>query len=1275
MPDDVLSRLKAANAHLGDADAALREELLERRGAASVAEESTGAPDVVVGGAVVNRAALSQETIVRRTGRPVLAVVQNQISGLDDGDARVWKARLTQAALPLSRAASAVGRIEVEGHALSWLGTGWLVAPDIVVTNRHVAAAFARRLGDGFVFRRSELGAPMSAAIDFLEEIGRRDSLVFQLERVLHIEEDDGPDLAFLRVSSAPGSMLAAPIALAGQAAQADDTVAVIGYPARDSRIPDTELMDRIFGNVYDKKRLAPGQVMRADGQRVQHDCSTLGGNSGSVVLSLRTGEAVGIHFAGTFLTTNLAVPGAVIAERLDAVTRGIVRRPVPVPPAPSKADAPPTVPGPALSSGIAAGAGAALTFTVPITLTVQMDAASGLTIGATAGTAAAADGTRADAQPARAPALRADRIDWPDDLFTAALAEALRAHDHSRADTLIDVFADHSRTCSLPYPAPSANRDLALLRRKRQFPLMRRYAEAVFASGTRNARVTRHYGLSLIELGLFDEARRVLDPLARDRAGDPEEAVEAQGLIGRSFKQQYVDSPQAPGAEDQLRRGIAAYQAVYDQDASRLWHGINVAACLARAVRDHFTWADGDRARSVAQAVFDRTETVDGTARAERPIDVWDVATRLEAAVMLNRPDDTAHALGAYLAHPDADAFEVAATHRQLTQVHQLAADDPVVRALWEAVERHRGGAGLSRDLSSAFERLTPAVAGAGATKPVPSGLPSDHIPVLLRVSTPAWPSAAIPGVDVRGRVGTTLAALVSPDGLDQLMHDPSVIAVERSRPASGPECVTSVPFINVLAHYTGRSGPYVERGDRALIAVIDNGIDVLHEAFLDASGASRIVGIWDQRGSGSPPEGFTFGTFYGPAEIAGMLASRSVPTALGRNPQGHGTHVASIAAGRQAGAFAGGVAPDASLLVVIASTTDSIGYSLTHVAALDFIDRVAARLDRPVVVNVSQGMNGGAHDGTSALEVAFNEFSKGGRRPGRVVVKSAGNDRAKKSHAHVTLAQDSQATLRWRRPAATVWPRERVELWWDSANDFEFRLGAPTSSTAAIATQWSAPVSERAPSASGLFAASPYRLDLIKRHIDNGDSQLVIEIGDTVASGSWSLEITGVAIPAEGSIHAWLERIDDATASTFETFDSPDMTLSIPGTAQNVITVGAVASAPPIRIGDFSAFGPTRDRREKPDVAAPGIAITAACGETSDGVVTMDGTSMAAPHVTGAIALVLSKAAKGGGPIPTSTQLSSALRQMTKNYTSRFDRGQGYGVIDVERLLGAFP
>jgi endonuclease G, mitochondrial len=53
------------------------------------------------------------------------------------------------------------------------------------------------------------------------------------------------------------------------------------------------------------------------------------GGNSGSVVLSLSTGNAVGLHFAGRFLEANFAVSSRVVAQRLDDLQseRAIRRR------------------------------------------------------------------------------------------------------------------------------------------------------------------------------------------------------------------------------------------------------------------------------------------------------------------------------------------------------------------------------------------------------------------------------------------------------------------------------------------------------------------------------------------------------------------------------------------------------------------------------------------------------------------------------------------------------------------------------------------------------------------------------------------------------------------------------------------------------------------------------------------------------------------------------------------------------------------------------------
>ena len=67
------------------------------------------------------------------------------------------------------------------------------------------------------------------------------------------------------------------------------------------------------------------------------------------------------------------------------------------------------------------------------------------------------------------------------------------------------------------------------------------------------------------------------------------------------------------------------------------------------------------------------------------------------------------------------------------------------------------------------------------------------------------------------------------------------------------------------------------------------------------------------------------------------------------------------------------------------------------------------------------------------------------------------------------------------------------------------------------------------------------------------------------------------------------------------------------------------------------------------------------------------MDGTSMAAAHVTGTIALVLSSAANSGRPVPTSNQVVAALRQNTRNSSGRWDRGIGYGVVDVSKFLAS--
>ena len=67
--------------------------------------------------------------------------------------------------------------------------------------------------------------------------------------------------------------------------------------------------MEDIFGKTYNKKRLAPGGITEVKSTLLLHNCTTLGGNSGSAVVDLDSGEALGLHFSGSFLATNYAVP------------------------------------------------------------------------------------------------------------------------------------------------------------------------------------------------------------------------------------------------------------------------------------------------------------------------------------------------------------------------------------------------------------------------------------------------------------------------------------------------------------------------------------------------------------------------------------------------------------------------------------------------------------------------------------------------------------------------------------------------------------------------------------------------------------------------------------------------------------------------------------------------------------------------------------------------------------------------------------------------------
>ncbi|MEG4288047.1 serine protease [Microcoleus sp. C2C3] len=264
------------------------------------------------------------EAIVLVTGRPVLFVQNNSFIAPESD---IWQERLNKSKPLIEAAIKAVGRVELGNHPThDWGGSAWLVASDILVTNRHVAREFAAKQNNKYVFLSNPLRKTIRAAIDFtVEHEVDVDAPHFKVKDILYIEDSaplkDGsqsPDIAFLRVSS--GDSLATPISLFSEPIEPNRDVAVIGYPGRDGLRNDYQVMERIFGGVYDVKRLQPGKITGVYNNVITHDCSTLGGNSGSVVLDLETGKALALHFAGSYRKTNYAVPASVIKDRLDRI-------------------------------------------------------------------------------------------------------------------------------------------------------------------------------------------------------------------------------------------------------------------------------------------------------------------------------------------------------------------------------------------------------------------------------------------------------------------------------------------------------------------------------------------------------------------------------------------------------------------------------------------------------------------------------------------------------------------------------------------------------------------------------------------------------------------------------------------------------------------------------------------------------------------------------------------------------------------------------------------
>ncbi len=289
-------------------------------------DDAARAADRIAEGTYEQGASPGLEAIIERFTRPVHLVQQSTFTVPPDDfpNSEEIRGRLEGARTALERVIPSAGRIDVRNHRLDWLGTGWVVGPGIVVTNRHVADEFATRRDGGFGFRQNLNLPPVRAAVDWRHEHARPEESRFRVEEVLWIEPEGSVDVAVLRIADQgeDGEGAPAPIDLMTRE-EIDEQgigswVAVIGYPAHDSR-NDLADQQRIFDGIYNVKRLAPGQVTQLAGEDLLlHDATTLGGNSGSVIVDLVSGKAAGLHFGGIQGVRNEAVQAPRVREILD---------------------------------------------------------------------------------------------------------------------------------------------------------------------------------------------------------------------------------------------------------------------------------------------------------------------------------------------------------------------------------------------------------------------------------------------------------------------------------------------------------------------------------------------------------------------------------------------------------------------------------------------------------------------------------------------------------------------------------------------------------------------------------------------------------------------------------------------------------------------------------------------------------------------------------------------------------------------------------------------
>lgn len=490
---------------------------------------------------------------------------------------------------------------------------------------------------------------------------------------------------------------------------------------------------------------------------------------------------------------------------------------------------------------------------------------------------------------------------------------------------------------------------------------------------------------------------------------------------------------------------------------------------------------------------------------------------------------------------------------------------------------------------------------------------------------------------------------------------------------------------------------------GRGVVVGIIDvGGFDFAHPDFLDARGKTRFEKIWDQGATGGnrpPPRGFDFK--YGSeitrahldaamnaAATAGMRASELEPQSS-MSPGSHGTHVASIAAGNR------GVAREAEIVGVLISIPQgeagdraSFYDSARLVHAVEYLVKHARDQGKPLVINISLGTNGAAHDGSSPICRWIDALCVD---PGTVVCVAAGNAGQDKAQNPGDLGYImGRIHTKGRIPSRGLihdigWEvggdgrvdvsENQLDLWFGAQDQLEVLIRPPGG-------EWIGPVGPRQ-FIQNRALPDGTRVSIYNElyHPANGSNRINILLSPQlghgfigIKAGTWTVRLRGLEV-RDGSFHGWIERDDPSLWKfigqqqlwRFPSYFSAESNVdegSIGSLAcgQRLIAVANLHEAVE-KVNHTSSQGPTRDGRCKPDICAPGTDIPAANAFTGPDApwINMTGTSMASPYVAGVAALMLAI-----NPHLTAAQIESIMRNTASplpgtDYQWKDDAGYG--------------